>query len=403
MLRVGFIIKDIGSWTGGFNYFKSLLSAVMKLERRSIEPVVITAASQKEEVGSKLGLVLECAGLSCLEGKSVLSYLGRALKKAVGRNPVLEKSLAKLKIDVMSHVSNAEAGAGVVKIGWIPDFQHLHLPEMFGAELLEYRNRTYLEMARSADAVILSSKDALADFTRFAPEFASKGRVLNFAQAVAVDRFDAARYAAIRAKYGLPESYFYIPNQFWKHKNHITVLRAAAKLREEGRRVPVMVFSGLARDYRNAGYLEELQSFIDGAGLRESVMMLGLIDYEEVFYLMRYSIAVVNPSLFEGWSSTVEECKAIDKHVVLSNIGVHIEQAPARADYFDPSDAAGLASILERLAAAPPAYDDGALASKLAAHEARTVEFAEKYQRIVTAAVEAKKGGPAAGAGEAAL
>jgi hypothetical protein len=391
MIRVGFIIKDIGSWTGGFNYYKSLLCALKKLSRRVIEPVIFTAASQAAEIEAKLGLGFECAGLSCLEGKSLLSYLGRALKKTIGRNPVLEKSLAKHKIDVISHVSNAEAGAGIIKIGWIPDFQHIHLPQMFSAELLEYRNRTYLEMAREADAVILSSKDALADYKKFAPAFADKGRVLNFAQMVAVDKFDEARYEAIRAKYLLPEKYFYIPNQFWKHKNHLIALKALKTLKAAGSPVPVIVFSGLARDYRNAGYLSELEKYIGDEGLERSALMLGLIDYEEVYYLIRYSAAVINPSLFEGWSSTVEECKAIDKHIILSNIAVHIEQAPQNAEYFDPADAAGLAAILSKYWAAPPPYDAGALAAKLKAHEARTIEFAEKYQNIVLSLVESGK------------
>jgi glycosyltransferase involved in cell wall biosynthesis len=384
MIRVGFIIKDINSWTGGFNYYKSLLSAIKKLgARRKIEPVIFTAASQAAEVTAKLNLGFECAGLSCLEGNSLLSYLGRALKKTFGRNLVFEKALAAHKIDVISHVSNADADGGLIMIGWIPDFQHIHLPDMFGPELLAYRNRTYTQMAEKADAVILSSLDALNDYKKFAPDFAGKGRALNFAQSVAVDNFDAARYETIKAGYKLPDKYFYIPNQFWKHKNHIIALKALKILKDSGKPVPSIVFSGLSKDYRNAGYLNGIENFINDAGLKANAIMLGLIDYQEVYYLMRYSTAVINPSLFEGWSSTVEECKAIDKNIILSNIKVHIEQAPAKADYFDPRDAQGLAAILERYFSAPPAYDDGALAARLKAHELKTVEFGENYQNIV--------------------
>ncbi len=384
MIRVGFIIKDVNSWTGGFNYYKSLLSAIKKLgARREIEPVIFTAASEAAEVSVKLNLGFECAGLSCLEGNSLLSYLGRALKKTIGRNLVFEKALAAHKIDVISHVSNAEAGNGLIMIGWIPDFQHIHLPDMFGPELLAYRNRTYMQMAEKADAVILSSHDAAEDYKNFAPAFAAKGRVLNFAQSVAIDSFDAARHAAIKAAYNLPDKYFYIPNQFWKHKNHIVALKALKALKDSGKTVPAIVFSGLSKDYRDAGYLNELESYINDCGLKANAIMLGLIDYQEVYYLMRYSAAVINPSLFEGWSSTVEECKAIDKDIILSNIKVHIEQAPAKAEYFDPHDARGLAAILERYWFAPPAYDDGALAAKLKAHELKTIEFGENYQKII--------------------
>ncbi len=392
MIRVGFIIKDINSWIGGFNYYKSLLSAIKKLgARREIEPVVFTASSQISEVTVKLNLGFECAGLSCLEGNSLLSYFGRALKKTLGRNLVFEKALAAHKIDVISHVSNADAGGGLIMIGWIPDFQHIHLPSMFGPELLSYRNRVYMQMAEKADAVILSSLDALNDYKKFAPAFASKGRVLNFARSVAVDNFDAARYEAIKAGYNLPDKYFYIPNQFWKHKNHIVVLKALKILKDSGKTVPSIVFSGLSKDYRNANYLNEIENFINDSGLKSNAIMLGLIDYQEVYYLMRYSVAVINPSLFEGWSSTVEECKAIGKDVILSNIKVHIEQAPDKAEYFDPHDAQALAAILQRYFSAPPAYDDGALVSKLRAHELKAVEFGENYQNIVLSLIGRNK------------
>ncbi|OQA77123.1 MAG: Glycosyl transferases group 1 [bacterium ADurb.Bin243] len=383
MVRTAFIIKDINSWTGGFNYYKSLLSAVCKLADREIEPVVFTAGSQADEIKTKLGLDIEYHGLSCLEPKSVLSYLGRAMKKTFDRNLVFEKSLIKYKISVISHASNADAGPGIIKIGWIPDFQHVHLPEMFDNGLLAYRNKTYMELAEKSDAVILSSLDALADFKKFAPAYAAKGRVLNFAQNAAVKSFDPHRYAEIKSKYNLPDKYFYIPNQFWKHKNHITVLEALKILKNSGKPVPVVVLSGLLKDYRNAGYIGEIQNYINSAGLNDHVMLLGLIDYEEVFYLMRYSAAVINPSLFEGWSSSVEECKAIDKDIILSNIGVHVEQAPPKGKYFNPSDAGELAGILPGYWLEPPFYDDGALAEKLRLHEARRVDFARKYQEIV--------------------
>lgn len=392
MIRVGFIIKDINSWIGGFNYYKSLLSAIKKLgARREIEPVVFTASSQISEVTVKLNLGFECAGLSCLEGNSLSSYFGRALKKTLGRNLVFEKALTAHKIDVISHVSNADAGGGLIMIGWIPDFQHIHLPGMFGPELLSYRNRVYMQMAEKADAVILSSLDALNDYKKFAPAFASKGRVLNFARSVAVDNFNAARYEAIKAEYKLPDKYFYIPNQFWKHKNHIVALKALKILKDSGKAVPSIVFSGLSKDYRNADYLNEIENFINDSGLKSNAIMLGLIDYQEVYYLMRYSVAVINPSLFEGWSSTVEECKAIDKNIILSNIKVHIEQAPDKAEYFDPHDAQALAAILQRYFSAPPAYDDGALASKLRAHELKAVEFGENYQNIVLSLIGRNK------------
>jgi glycosyltransferase involved in cell wall biosynthesis len=52
--------------------------------------------------------------------------------------------------------------------------------------------------------------------------------------------------------------------------------------------------------------------------------------------LMHHAIAVIQPSTFEGWSTSVEESKAMGKQIILSSIDVHVEQAPERGIYFSP-------------------------------------------------------------------
>lgn len=46
--------------------------------------------------------------------------------------------------------------------------------------------------------------------------------------------------------------------------------------------------------------------------------------------LMKHAIAIINPSLFEGGSTTVEEAKSLLKVIILSGIPVHREQNPRR-------------------------------------------------------------------------
>ena len=69
---------------------------------------------------------------------------------------------------------------------------------------------------------------------------------------------------------------------------------------------------------------------------------------------MKHSVGVINPSLFEGWSTTVEETKSLGLNMVLSDIPVHREQNPDRGVFFDPRKPASLADalamVLERYA-----------------------------------------------------
>jgi glycosyltransferase involved in cell wall biosynthesis len=62
--------------------------------------------------------------------------------------------------------------------------------------------------------------------------------------------------------------------------------------------------------------------------------------------LIRASHAVVQPSRFEGWSSTVEDSRAFGKPIVISDIDVHLEQAPERGVFFPVGDVEALATTL---------------------------------------------------------
>ena len=61
---------------------------------------------------------------------------------------------------------------------------------------------------------------------------------------------------------------------------------------------------------------------------------------------MKKSYAIVQPSLFEGWSTVVEDAKCLNKFIFLSNLNVHLEQNPRNVSYFDPRDESDLVDKL---------------------------------------------------------
>jgi len=71
-----------------------------------------------------------------------------------------------------------------------------------------------------------------------------------------------------------------------------------------------------------------------------------MIPLPHVFALLRGSIALINPSRFEGWSTTVEEAKSFGVPMVLSDLEVHREQAAGTARYFGTDDPVALADHL---------------------------------------------------------
>lgn len=270
-------------------------------------------------------------------------------------------------------------------IFWIPDFQFLHLPEFATADYIQQQKKLAREGASKATLVMLSSNDALIDFRNFSPENAHKGRVVQFVKTIPGELLTASP-SFVLEKYQLPEHYFYVPNQFWKHKNHILVLQALKELKQKGI-APFVVFSGNVHDFRNPGYFNELLSYISQNGIRNQVAFLGMIPYGDVIALIRQSVAVINPSLFEGWSTTVEEVKSIGKRMILSDIGVHKEQAPDTGVFFRKNDSSDLADSIKSAMQYKPGPD---LLIEKAAQEktaARRKEFAGQFVSIIKEAL----------------
>jgi len=100
-------------------------------------------------------------------------------------------------------------------------------------------------------------------------------------------------------------------------------------------------------------------------------------------------VALLNPSLFEGWSTTVEEGKSLGVRLVLADLAVHREQVGAGADFFQPNDPAAIAACLERVWLAyrqPPALVEQQAAA--ADSRLRIREFAQHFTRACDRALD---------------
>ena len=73
---------------------------------------------------------------------------------------------------------------------------------------------------------------------------------------------------------------------------------------------------------------------------------MGVIPREHQLGLMKHSLAVIQPSKFEGWSTVVEDAKSLQKQILLSNIPVHVEQMGDSAYYFEPDSAEQLKTLM---------------------------------------------------------
>jgi len=375
MIRVGFRVIGGAAWQGGRNYLWNLLYAITAQSDRRVHPVLLHAPD--EDPGDLVMPGVERVVTGALLDSRYARLAGRVAKLALRRNPVEHHWLRRANIDVVSHA--APVGGRIPTIAWIPDVQHRRLPQLASHREQLIRDHLFREILRDAAIVVTSSEAARDDLHEFFAADLAKCRVLRFVSQPRLAPDKMLSFRELRAKFALPERYVHLPNQLWKHKNHALVIEALRLAPDV-----VVIATGPRDDYRHAGFYDELMGVVSAYGLGERFRHLGLVSFPELISLMHHSVAVVNPSRFEGWSTTVEEAKSLGKRVLVSDIAVHREQAPPRASYFPVDDAHALARYLrEAWDSHDPVVDARASAAAAAALPARTRAFAETYETIV--------------------
>ena len=379
---------DVGQWTAGIHYLKNLFLAMRSLNNEHRPEIVLLGRYNSADGESSLSgcadRMIEVPQVQCDPGFWQRQRIRIEKKLGVWHEPEppLAAYLRQQHVDVL--FASAEFGIQfrVPLLSWIPDFQHLHLPEFFSEGEIKNRNLHFSRMAKHATRVILSSHQAQLDFEKFAPEWAYKVRVLPFVAQIPQDAYDSDP-TWVCGKYNLPRRFVYLPNQFWRHKNHGLVIRALALVKARFPHV-VVVCTGNTNEYRAADYFSKFLATISELGVRENIIILGMLPHSHTFQLMRQSLAILQPSLFEGWSTTVEEAKSVGKAVIMSDLAVHREQNPPSATLFDPQDPQALATCLINVFQEQPEGPDITLEAQARENlPARTLKYGQRFLKIV--------------------
>lgn len=227
---------------------------------------------------------------------------------------------------------------------WIPDFQHRYLPQYFSLPELDSRDVRFDAIARNSTDIVFSSNDSLSSFVKFYPRSRARLHVLPFCS-IPPPAVWAQDPSEVRLRYKLPQRYMLCPGQFWIHKNQTLILQALHQLKNEGEDLFV-VFTGHTYDHRFPECFDKFLADSHLLGLRNNIAILGLIPRTDQLQLMRTSVAVVQPSLFEGWSTVVEDARALGKRIILSDLPVHYEQRHSNSLFFGRSSVVSLASAM---------------------------------------------------------
>lgn len=337
-IKVGIIYSYDENWIGGTYYYQNLIQSLYLLPDTRKPHLVILSNNITSFDSIK---ILNYPFITYEELNTTLTFFEKYRNKITRKlfpKSIIPKKKINFGIDVLFHPSEIQIPNSIKNhLYWIPDFQEVHLPHLFSEEYLDFRKKSQQELLSSDKHVLFSSKDACNDFEKLYPSAKSKKYVVNFS--VFHPNYQEIKIEQLKGKYHLEDvPYFFSPNQFWKHKNHIVVLKAVKKIKEKHDLNIQVLFSGKESDSRNPTYFDEIKLFVEENNLQDNIKFLGFIDRIDQLVFMKNALAVIQPSLFEGWSSVVEDAKAMNQNLIVSSLNVHQEQLGSKGYYFNPNE-----------------------------------------------------------------
>ena len=334
--RIALIFEIKKGWMGGTYYILNLINALNSLPDEEKPQITLLVKCK-----SDYRYAADYTAYPYLDYRTVLysknrlrliKVINKLFWHIIGKN-ILTTIPFREKVDAIYPLfDTTQCIKGSPNLMWIPDFQELHLPHLFSKKDLYNRNSRAKRIRDTRKIIVFSSNDARNDYLRFYNGEYSCTRLFQFTAKIPVIPADTL---SIMNKFGVSSgNYYFCANQFWAHKNHQILFESIRILRDAGHPV-ILLCSGNNADYRSADHYKSLVAFIKDNNLSDNIRLLGLIDRKEQLSLMKEARAIIQPSLFEGWSTSIEEAKSMDKFMILSDLPVHKEQAPQNALFFE--------------------------------------------------------------------
>ncbi|MGY3563727.1 glycosyltransferase involved in cell wall biosynthesis [Bradyrhizobium sp. USDA 4463] len=356
---------------GGFNYLRNLFVALHRYHPGELQPVMFAGLSDDDD---ELTAFTEIPGVKVVKNRAFeRDHSGLPSALLAGVDFAAAAAFRSANVDVVfEHARFFGWRLPFPVAAWFPDLQHRSLPHLFTRAARWRREIGFRAQLASGRSIVLSSESALNDCKRFYPRSRNQMSVVRFASRPTDDLLsvDPREVACL---YQLPEQYFYLPNQFWRHKNHQLVLDAMTILARRGIK-PVVVVSGGPDE--PPAYFNSIMREVEQRGLKEDFRYIGMIPLAHVYALLRSCRALINPSRFEGWSTTVEEAKSFEVPMIISDLDVHREQAHGSAQYFGVNDAEALAGCLAEALSKYEPFQVRQLGSSV---ETRVAKFAADF------------------------
>jgi glycosyltransferase involved in cell wall biosynthesis len=341
-LRLGILFYFNPKWMGGVIYIINLIKTLDFLDDNEKPAITLFYNSDLKKFVDEINYPY----FKAVEWEFPSMYSGYLKSLILRKNVFVHEILNLFDLDCLYPLQDypVKVKTKTKPVSWYADLQHKYYPEFFARRKRIERNARIRLMLKHTPKLILSSNCAANDFKKFF-HLRNEMSLKIFHFVSVIDSFNEINKDELLNKYKLPEKYYIISNQFHKHKNHKVLLKALILLKEKGSTIH-MAMTGRFPDASHSSYMQELHSIISEHHLQSQISLMGIIPRNEQLMLMKHAQAIIQPSLFEGWSTVIEDAISLQVPVIASNIPVNQEQLGVDGVYFDPHNPEELAMIL---------------------------------------------------------
>ncbi len=224
------------------------------------------------------------------------------------------------------------------------DIQEYHYPEYFSASQKLHRKVNNINAINESDHIIVSFDHIKNDLLKYFDVKESK--ISLCPPPFAEDWFLSDIFTSeetLSKKYELRKKFLLYPAATWKHKNHINLIKAMAKLVEDGLDLQ-LICTGNITDHHLT-----IEKEIKKLNLEGRVRFLGIVPEEDLIGLFKSASLVVIPTLYEAGSGPLYEAMRYSAPVICSNV-TSLPDTMGMDDFiFDPNIIDEIVSLIRKM------------------------------------------------------
>jgi len=224
------------------------------------------------------------------------------------------------------------------------DIQEYHYPEYFTASQKLHRKINNITAINESDHIIVSFDHIKNDILKYFDVKESKISICF--PSFAGDWFLTNKITeelAVKEKYELYNRYLLYPAATWKHKNHINLIKAMAKLIEDNLDLQLICTGN------KTAYHQTIEEEINKLNLERNVKFLGIVPEEDLLGLYKTTSLIVIPTLYEAGSGPLYEAMRYSSPVICSNVTSLPETIGNDNFIFDPNMVDEIVSLIRRM------------------------------------------------------